>query len=327
LNLVVQRKKYAWVAGLIAGGFVGLTPSSTRNFTAQLTFSRSVEVLCRFIYHKVCCAPTRKILDDTGISGNLDVGLMMFSSFFVLKDYVYGGNHLQPAYKYFLGIHGGKPKHILKAAHEAMVSTAEKTGLCQTVHPSQSCISHATNFYSESFLQRSVPMYARLFSISLIISLVRRKNILSSLKHFLLGVSQSSVFLASYCSASWLVFCFTIDKKWLKPYGIFGIIGILSGACLWLEKKSRRLEIALYVFGHALYVICSKLNKKFPGQIPRHGNTLVSMICCSFLLHQYVNNPELIRPGYKFILQRLIDNGEERHESIVPGMIKKQLKC
>ena len=99
----------------------------------------------------------------------------------------------------------------------------------------------------------------------------------------------------------------------------FSIAGVVAGTSLFLEKKSRRIELALFVWAKACDImwflgkeqrhlpIISKVVTGLPGEIMLFGLSLSS------IMHAYLRHPHMIRPSYRGIMRRFFD-ADNRHQ-------------
>ena len=318
------RKKHGWLAGLLAGASVGLAPKETRHFTAKLTFTRSLEVLCRMIYQR-SSPQVKRWLDQVGLSRHLDTLIFSLSSRVVLEEYLDGGDHLEKSYRKFLNVQGGKSRANLDAIRDNLKGDSSLKP-CQACHPeTDSCSLHAFAFFSKAFTERSLPIYYRVFAIPLLFGFIQGKQPRKSVLHFIKAVGQSSLFLSMYCTSAWISYCSVSDAPlWVRKHIRPWLTAVFAGSTLLIEKQSRRIEVALYVMTHAINVLLCKSSKKGIN-FPDHSETIVSMLCCSFLLNAYLNEDtkeaQLIRPGYRFLLERFLDSKSQRHATIIPAII------
>ena len=315
------RRKNAWLAGLLAGGSVMFAPKETRYFTAQLTATRSLEVLARLVYSRAS-ARGKRFLDDVGLSEHGDTMTMMFASYVVLNDFLEGGNNIQKNYLKFLEFQGGHSNAQL-ARLNGIIKGTEHGKSCKTLHPLEpQCTKYWGKFLIDSFVNRAVPMYSRVFALPLLFGLLQGKKPVHSTVSFFKGVAQSSVFLAMYSTIAWSTVCMMKDASpsFRKTWSTI-IIGLAAGSMLLLEKKGRRLEVALFVLSQAISILLTRSRIKFPA----HADSAVAMLSCSFLMYAYLNDAELIRPGYRFLLERFLDSRTDRHASIIPRVLSQSV--
>jgi len=97
------------------------------------------------------------------------------------------------------------------------------------------------------------------------------ENKLDSIKKILSGSTRSSIFLALYCGNAWAVQCFLRYMNMLNGWSTWLLLGPLAGLPILLERKDRRLELAIYCASPALqsFYTCGIMYK----YIPRVPNT------------------------------------------------------
>lgn len=128
---------------------------------------------------------------------------------------------------------------------------------CSILHPrTSSCtIQSAWTFHDAA--RRSLPMYTFLTVIQLILNNpMRLYQKPRTLLHALIGITRSTTFLASFVSSYMGVSCgghqllrtFT-DRE---SHMFYWPVGLLASLSLYIERKSRRSELALYVAPRAI---------------------------------------------------------------------------
>ena len=92
-----------------------------------------------------------------------------------------------------------------------------------------------------------------------------------------------------------------------------------------LEKKSRRIELALYVMGKALEARYNRLRElKYIPRIP-NGEVGLFMLCLSIIMHAYVRYPQMIRRAYYSTMEGFFDS-DERHVGTYLGIMRKTIR-
>jgi hypothetical protein len=86
-----------------------------------------------------------------------DVLIMMFSASNILSTYVHRPGDNSASYAAFLNKFGGKTNAQLLPFRETTPGP-HRMPLCDTIHPDQSCVSHAITLTAEG-MQRSIPLY------------------------------------------------------------------------------------------------------------------------------------------------------------------------
>ena len=86
------------------------------------------------------------------------------------------------------------------------------------------------------------------------------------------------------------------------------------GLATLLEKKHRRIELALYVLQRALDGVHKIASQKFGEKVasPVFGDSLLFASLLSVILHSHLRHSDLIRPAYRSFLSRFFDT-DERH--------------
>lgn len=126
---------------------------------------------------------------------------------------------------------------------------------CDILHPStEGCYSNGIKVFIDSF-KKLFPLYASLTFTPMIVlkfmSLITRPH-----KHIpkgLLSATRSSTFLATFIAVYQVVVCgfkntlFKVDHR-----SIYYISGLISSLSIFIERRTRRAELALYVLPRSL---------------------------------------------------------------------------
>jgi hypothetical protein len=179
--------------------------------------------------------------------------------------------------------------------------------MCSVIHPNHSdCFVHFFSFLKEGF-KRAVPVYLPVYIIPQV--LFRFKKLFTdpfgSASHTVLGIMQSSSFLACYCGLAWLGSCFA--RRYLKLYHIRYTVeagaGIASGLSLFIEKGPRRVELALYVLSQAISSTFRRLAHfgflPYVKNIEIYGFAIAMMIAMTAFAHL----EQIVRPSYRSLLE------------------------
>lgn len=91
-----------------------------------------------------------------------------------------------------------------------------------------------------------------------------------------------------------------------------------------MEKKSRRIELGLYVLGKAVEARYNHLRQL--GYLPRIPNGEVGffMLCLGIIMHAYVRHPEMIRRAYYSTMEGFFDS-DQRHVGTYLGIMRKSI--
>ena len=101
---------------------------------------------------------------------------------------------------------------------------------------------------------RALPLYAPVHLVPLLLFSSQRllRRPLQSLGGSAFSIARSSAFLSTYCTMGWVGLC-----SWANLHRLFPAVvplsefqavaaGVLCGVAVLLEKRSRRIELALY---------------------------------------------------------------------------------
>ncbi|XP_057872715.2 uncharacterized protein LOC131078901 isoform X2 [Cryptomeria japonica] len=275
-----------------------------------------------------------------------DIFLMCLSSSQILSSYVLNQDSLPSTYRSFLNKHGGKDPVILKGLKELVfgmpwtsLADIEKyyksNGVeikldpnmkipCSIVHGNQSCAAHAISFLVQAYL-RALPVYLPVYFIPALI--VHRRGLLkeprSILGKSLFGTAKSSLFLSAYCSSAWVCTClvFNIIKTCNLPVVAAGTFP--TGLALLIEKKSRRMEIALYCFARALESFFTTIADA--GLLPhakklKRVDVIIFSLSTAVIMHCYAQERDVFRSKYLNVLDWVFGVPQETEHSIEQNM-------
>lgn len=194
--------------------------------------------------------------------------------------------------------------------------------VCRCIHEeSQPCADNFIKFLIKGFFTRTAPFYLKLYMLPLVISVVKRKGNVSPflVQHFLQRVLRSGLFLTTMNATVAGASCFLsyYFDTYMSQRVQLSLAGTASGFSLYIEEQSRRLELALYLFGQAIQILVN-------GYVstglwaPRGVDVLASAASISLLTYAYWESAEderlvLIRPGYSNLMKRIIDTKDNRH--------------
>ena len=181
----------------------------------------------------------------------------------------------------FLDKHGGRDPAFYAAARElaarqrgdtrppaALVGTAlaaaagDGSAPCDWAHPGATCDGAAVSFFPAALL-RSIPVYAPVYLFPALLvhgrALFDGSPAAAALwAKTAKGVLRSSAFLALYCTLCWRGACVGFRALGrVSPVGIPATAWV-GGLATLVEKKSRRMELALYCLSRAVesFALC-----------------------------------------------------------------------
>eukprot|EP00775_Hariotina_reticulata_P010487 gene10487-10646_t len=277
--MVGKNRSARWrslVAGVCAGPALLLTGAKVRhNSLATYILLRGITLLIRvgnkqrnrqrhpWLWHLL--APTRLQHGDTL--------MMCLSCSQIIYAFIFAPQTLPTSYVRFIQKQGAKELYVWQAIREL----AERTSLgrlpgplmslvgtchadshaavpCGFFHPNQSCLQHP--------VQLMIPAYSRALSVYLPVYvlpalLVHRQQVLKQplpiIQKVLLGIARSSLFLSSFI-------CLAFGGACLGHYLMGRSTGLIIAGSTWVgglatlvEKKSRRMELALYVLSRDVF--------------------------------------------------------------------------
>ncbi len=304
----------ALLAGAIAGPALLLTgPKTTHTSLALYVLLRGITLLVRCGNLPTAAPWKRRLLTPTRWKHG-DVFLMCLSTSQIGYSWLVLPHTLAPSYRRFLDKHGGKDMYILEAVRE--MSRQVRHGIapgtkpitvldgtpfqgfhgnvpCEILHPGMTCNQHLFRFFPEGYL-RALPVYLPVYVIPA--ALVHRGKLLKGdsraelWKKVALGALRSSAFLSLYVDLAWRGACF----GWNVAGGtsVMALITTcwVAGLATFVEKKSRRMELALYCLSRSLEAFSLTLihngyiNKK---RIPRRLDVLLFSAATACICHCY----------------------------------------
>lgn len=326
---VLAAGRYRWGARpprrlpLLAGGAAGLAifflPRPARLPLALFMCVRALEVLGRV-------AERRGLVPNVP---HVDAALMSVASAQVLWTWLFNREALTPSYRRFLDVQGGKPREALqglqdlftRGAVDAVSVNAMRARLgakplpaaalrssCQVLHPlDASCSASFAQFWIRAFV-RALRVYLPVYVVPALLFGFKRclHAPLPTVRHVAVGVARSAAFLASYCSMGYGGVCLQENVVQARHHLVGAFAGALCGVTVMLEKKARRIELALYVLSHALESFYRTWWRKLGLRPVPHFESLLFCASVATILHTLEVRPELVRPSYRSLLRKLV---------------------
>jgi len=352
----VERTKN-W-RGLVAGAAVGpalfLTGGGRHTSLSIYLFLRALILLARIgnkserAWVRTLVAPSRWEHGDTL--------MMCLSSGQVLYSWIMMPETLGSSYVSFLNKHGGKPTWVVKALRHIVeanraggrveLERALPAGVGQpggrrgwlrarTIFPvllqeGHNFWTHGLTFLAEAY-RRSLPVYLPVYFVPAL--LIHRKSFfnrdLELLKKTFHGVARSSLFLASFCTLAWQGAMMTT----VVSSGLFGrrsingvwlyLTTMIPGLATLLEKKSRRMELAVYVASRAVESWANCMDEW--GWIPagariRRLDVVMYTAASALIMHAYCDdcgrNRDVFRSKYLNVIDFIFGNVGHRSQQI-----------
>lgn len=187
-----------------------------------------------------------------------------------------------------------------------------------------------------------MPVYLPVYAVPALLFPGSRRRLLraplATGGRILKGVATSTAFLASYTSVALLAFLGmrrhvrAARSGGALAHWAIALAGSFGGIAALLEKKSRRIELGLYIMSKAVYAAWAYLEgvpastraaKLYLGRRgPRTRKRRrwgVDVDVCVFsaafavIMHAYVRHPHMIRRAYRGVLARFFDS-DRRHK-------------
>ncbi|SPQ95250.1 Transmembrane protein 135 N-terminal domain-containing protein [Plasmodiophora brassicae] len=326
----VCRSRLAIVlAGAAAGLSLLLAPASSRVPLSVFFGIRSLEVACHLLVR-------RGIIPEIP---HADVLLMSLSSGQITWAWMFNRASLDPVFARFLdtcsarnrpvwdayrGVLEGRiplPDDVRRAVnadrfalgYDEFVDSQHTS--CDLLHPRyKSCTwANIVEFVEGSC--RSIPLYVPVYCLPLIFFRTRQLLAapLQQALQTLLSIVRSSMFVGAYMALGWTGACLLRAIRMQTPKLTGLVTGLFAGCALFIEKPSRRIELALYTLSHALQSAAKNacwsarqrgLRLTVPG-LDVLGFSLSSALLC----YTYVFEPTALRRGYMSLMKWLIGSG------------------
>jgi hypothetical protein len=123
----------------------------------------------------------------------------------------------------------------------------------------------------------------------------------------LIGTARSSLFLAVYCASAWSWTCVLFRATGTINSPLVAAATFPVGLALMIEKKSRRMEIALYCFARAMesFAICVTdwgLLERYNLIPPKRFDVLLFSTATAIIMHCYAQERDVFRSKYLNVL-------------------------
>jgi Ca2+/Na+ antiporter len=334
----MQRKKNSDIKRLIkllsmvvSGSAVMLLPPRLRQFIVYLLFTRALEVLARQ------SRLNTKTSASELISSHESVALTMVSMSVITTTW-FGWPHLvSKSYLHFLdNISNIKGEYFRKLGKVLLLKdvnedphlryVVNKKKPCSAFHDDATlpCTPFIGNVFVRSLVTKTIPFYAKLYIIPFVLTTVRGKMSLRLVQTTAVRLWWSGLFLGVLDTLVGATIC-TISNQHVIPHmAIMPLAGAVSGLSLYIEQPSRRLELALYMFGQALQMVVNAYN--YNGLwAPKNFDVVVcaasaTVLANGFGLQQQLeeeeeggNVPIVLRPTYNALLGKILDTECKRH--------------
>ena len=287
-----------------------------RKFIALFMLSRAFETKIKDI-HRNLSPETQKSIAP--LTKHADILLTTFSMGINGAGWIAQPDLLDPSYLRFLESSCGYPVANMRQTPRLFNPTFVFDRHCQPLHPTNphGCLVENIKFAINHYFKASLKFYYKLFAIPLLLATInKRKLSLTALKYFVQRTARSALFLTTggFCMTS--VFClfskFGLPASRFLPF----LGGMSSGAMVFIEPKSRRIELGLYLFTQAIHVMAAFWATRTSLWYPPNADLLAITIGFYQVAAAYddsvKNASGLLRPFYVSALQKIFDYEEKQ---------------
>lgn len=255
-----------------------------------------------------------------------DVFFLCCNSAVIFHSWILHPELLPKAYIRFLNRHGGKRTAYYKAMAEligrqgevarsggVVLSALEGTPMAgrrvrtaaQFAHPREGTLAHAVRFVPGG-IRRALPIYVPVYVVPALLlyrsRLLRPRTLAALLPKLGTSIFRSSLFLALYCAGAWLFIDAAQDVQGRATGEGLAVGGFLSGLSLLVEKKSRRMELAVYTGSRAFEAAALKVYRTglVPAfLVPRRPDVVLFSVACALVLHCYSDHRGARRDAFR----------------------------
>lgn len=190
------------------------------------------------------------------------------------------------------------------------VATAERWLLpCSVLHPHTGTCTHASVLTFKNAFRRSFPVYSTVFGVA---ALFRIRQSLrapgTTLAHIATSSVRSTTFLATFVAACMALVCVIRRMMPWEMWPAYWALSFVAASSIFIERKSRRSELALYVLPRALDSAYLILSAQRPALRVADGLKRYALFAaaCGGLFHYYLHKPSVLHPLLVKVLDFLV---------------------
>eukprot|EP00397_Hematodinium_sp_SG-2012_P034477 GEMP01036986.1.p1 GENE.GEMP01036986.1~~GEMP01036986.1.p1 ORF type:complete len:499 (+),score=55.61 GEMP01036986.1:43-1497(+) len=308
-----QRRKWAGLTAFLASSSIVLAPPKAMYFASVVTFLRA----CEICWKRYATSPEfiRRC------SGAI---LMGASSAQVASALLRFPSTLDPRFLGFLRqltTHVDPVTEVPQSPVSAVTSPVGRSSL-GALENSPAPTSTAIQILRHSLL--SLKLGLRVYAPTSVISFlvfrafrVQSTQFPRSVGTMTLDLLRSLSFVSAGSSLYWLA------ARYVSARFLPLVVGLIAAAITKLEKRSKRLELALYVASHALHSVLQRFN--FPLLLGKHKTRVVEYLIFSFsaavIMQAYADEDPSLRAPYRFFFRYFFDGKSKRHKALFKGML------
>ncbi|MEW5320344.1 MAG: hypothetical protein WDW38_011423 [Sanguina aurantia] len=333
---VRSSKWRALIAGLVAAQSLRLTGRKQRHYgLASYVLLRGLTLLVR-TGNKPDANPLVRTLLTPTRSAHGDSVLMCLASSQILYSFIMMPTTLPAAYVHFITKQGNKGEYVWRAIQEQAIRNTSglspgpleslvNTPLvhlnlppvcdipvpCAFFHPGQTCHGHALSLIPHAYL-RSLSVYLPVYVIPAL--LVHRARLLTEagtlLPKLAAGIARSSAFLALFISSAFGGACIGFNLFGFSTGRSIAASVWLGGLSVLAEKKSRRMELAIYCMSRAQEA-ASRCVVEWgwvnPARLPARLDILLFALGCAAISHCYSDDHGMHRDVFRSKYLNVLD--------------------
>jgi len=338
----------AFFSGFAAGTALLWVPEKRRWPIVLFTLVRSIELQGKLLAR-------RRILPSLD---NGDTMLMSLASASMIHSWIFHPETLDHGYTKFLTLHSQIPPIVHESLREMyrggridVVALNKKRARLrgfamrlsdprnydslkpgEIIHPTRSTLHYLGLFFARA-MSLSIPVYLPVFLVPILLfypsALVTKPR--ETTKRIFKGAMRSSLFLSMYCTVG--IGSLSVLRRMGLTYKnvggmshvLFMIAGALGGVTTILEKKNRRIELALYVLSKAIEGRWNQAVQAGLVKPIRNAEVLVFCFCFGIITHCFTRHPQMLREAYFSLLSRFFDRDERHKFYEMPRIVSTQV--
>ncbi|GAB4820265.1 hypothetical protein N2152v2_007311 [Parachlorella kessleri] len=241
-----------------------------------------------------------------------DVVLMCLSTVQIAYSWMIKPQTFPPSYQRFLDKQGGKPPFAYAGMRELASLSAAAPGphrldalkgtphqdFCSSIpcsfwHPGHTCATHIPSYWPMAYL-RALPVYLPVYLIPALFvhrrALVNPSTAPQIWKKLAAGILRSSLFLSMYCTLAFAGACIGFRSTGRTTGAVIAGFTWIAGLAVLLEKKSRRMELALYCLSRVVeaFGLCLiEWGYLTPRSLPRRTDVILFSLATASICHCY----------------------------------------
>ncbi|GFH06175.1 TMEM135_C_rich domain-containing protein [Haematococcus lacustris] len=253
----------------------------------------------------------------------------------IVYSFIMQPSSLPPSYIRFIMRQAGKEPHVWTAVREQALRNWRLLGLglhvpptaqalllgqpltpCEFWHPGQSCLEHTLTNVPASYA-RALAVYVPVYLVPAL--LVHRQKLASQpqllLPKLAQGIGRSALFLTAFIALAFGSVCAGFAVTGVSSGPLIAACTAAGGLAVLLEKKSRRMELALYCLSRAAESSCRCLVEWgwLPSALlPRRLDVMLFAAGCAAIMHCYSDGAgqhrDVFRSKYLNVLDFIFGN-------------------